>query len=153
MQNRAPGVYIEAAEPSARPIAPARTDVAAFVGISERGPVATPTRVTSFSEYQHRFGSFVAPGFLAYAVRAFFENGGRAAWVVRAVAPALGTTVTAVNGTRLTLAPPLPLRAGTVIALDQPQPPGVAAATALRQVVAADPVGAWVDVAAPVAGI
>jgi hypothetical protein len=153
MQDRAPGVYIEAAEPSARPIAPARSDVAAFVGISERGPVATPTRVTSFSEYQHRFGSFVAPGFLAYAVRAFFENGGRAAWVVRAVAPALGTTVTAVTGTRLTLAPPLPLRSGTVVALSQPQPPGVDVATALRQVVAADPVGGWIDVAAPIAGI
>ena len=78
--NLAPGVYIQAANPQVRALAPARTDVAAFVGIAECGPVATPTRVTSFAEYQRTFGTFLESGYLAYAVKAFFENGGIAAW-------------------------------------------------------------------------
>ena len=81
--NRAPGVYIVAANPQARALAPARTDVAAFVGIAQRGPVNTPVRVTSFAEFAQTFGTFLASGYLAYAVKAFFENGGIAAWIVR----------------------------------------------------------------------
>ena len=152
MNGRAPGVYIESADPAARPVAPARTDVAAFVGIAERGPLGAPTRVTSFKEFVRVFGSFVVPGFLAYAVRAFFENGGVAAWIVRAAAPAIGTTVVNVGGTRLALVPALPLRAGTVVALSQTQT-GNVTATVLRHVADADPGGAWIDVDAPLSGV
>jgi phage tail sheath protein FI len=152
VNGRAPGVYIEPADPSARPVAPARTDVAAFVGIAERGPLGVPTRVTSFKEFTRVFGSFIAPGFLAYAVRAFFENRGVAAWIVRAAAPPIGTLVPAVSGLRLTLSPALPLRAGTVVALSQDLP-GNASANVLRHVTDADPGGAWIDVDAPLAGV
>jgi len=41
MNGRAPGVYIEPADPTVRPVAPARSDVAAFIGIAERGPDQT----------------------------------------------------------------------------------------------------------------
>ena len=149
--NLAPGVYIQAANPQVRALAPARTDVAAFVGIAERGPVATPTRIASFAEYQKTFGAFLASGYLAYAVKAFFENGGIAAWIVRATAPAAGTQVTGVSGVRVDLAPPLPLLPGTVVALLQP-PAGYPTAVVLRHVVDADPGGAWIDVDAPLAG-
>ena len=153
MNGRAPGVYIEPADPTVRPIAPARTDVAAFVGIAERGPLNTPVRVTSFKEFVRVFGTFIEPGFLAYAVRAFFENRGIAAWIVRAAANATGATVTPpVTGTRLALSPALSLRAGTVVALLQTQP-GNVTANVLRHVVDADPGGAWIDVDAPLTGV
>lgn len=152
MNGRAPGVYIEPADPQARPVAPARTDVAAFVGIAERGPLGTPVRVTSFKEFVRAFGTFYAPGYLAFTVRAFFENGGIAAWIVRAAAPAIGTSVTSAAGTHLVLAPALPLRAGTVVALAQIRP-GNAVARVLRHVADADPAGTWIELDAPVAGV
>jgi hypothetical protein len=40
-------------------------------------------RVESWRRYQAIFGSFVSYGFLAYAVKAFLENGGRTCYVVR----------------------------------------------------------------------
>jgi len=150
--NLAPGVYIQAANPQVRALAPARTDVAAFVGIAECGPVATPTRVTSFAEYQRTFGTFLESGYLAYAVKAFFENGGIAAWVVRATAPAAGTQVTSISGRRLNFASALPLLPGTVVALEQPAP-AQATAVVLRHVVDADPAGMWIDVDAAPAGV
>lgn len=148
----APGVRIQAANPQVRALAPARTDVAAFIGIAQRGPVATPTRVTSFSEYQRTFGGFLASGYLAYAVKAFFENGGIAAWIVRVTAPAAGTTVTAVSGRRLTFATPLSLLLGTLVALEQ-STSSQGAAVVLRHVVDADPAGMWIDVDAALAGV
>jgi uncharacterized protein len=39
--------------------------------------------VESFRQFQTHFGGFTGAGFLAYAVRGFFENGGRRCWVVR----------------------------------------------------------------------
>jgi uncharacterized protein len=151
-QNLAPGVYIQAANPQVRQLAPARTDVAAFVGIADRGPVDTPTRVTSFAEFQQTFGSFLESGYLAYSVNAFFENGGIAAWIVRATAPPSGTTVTSISGQRLNFATPLPLLAGTVVALEQPAA-AQQTAVVLRHVVDADLAGMWIDVDAPLAGV
>lgn len=78
-----PGVYFEPRDQSpgrARP----RTDVAGFVGLAERGPLGRPVRVESWRQFQARFGAFVPHGFLAYAVKGFFENGGRTCFVVRA---------------------------------------------------------------------
>lgn len=77
-----PGVYFE--KPLARePARPQRTDVAGFVGLAERGPLHAPQRLTTWRQFQQLFGGFLPHGYLAYAVRAFFENGGRACWVVR----------------------------------------------------------------------
>jgi phage tail sheath protein FI len=114
--NGAPGVSIVAANPQPRPIAPARTDVAAFVGIAQRGPIGLPVRVTSLREFQTTFGSFLGAGFLAYAVNAFFQNGGVAAWIVRAAAPPVSDGVTAAAGATVTLAAPLDVLPGTLVA-------------------------------------
>src|SRR3970040_195778 len=54
----APGVYFERADANAGGVAALRTDVAGFVGIAERGPLA------------------------------FFENGGRRLWAVRVASEA-----------------------------------------------------------------
>jgi hypothetical protein len=77
-----PGVYFERPRPQGSPL-PQRTDVAGFVGIAERGPLHQPLRLTTWREFQEVFGGFLPYAALAYGVHAFFQNGGRACWVVR----------------------------------------------------------------------
>lgn len=78
-----PGAYTERtdAAPASRLLL--RSDVPAFVGIAEKGPLDTPVPVESFRQFQAYFGDFIGGGFLAYSVRAFFDNGGRRCWIVR----------------------------------------------------------------------
>src|SRR5439155_14271403 len=81
-----PGAYIEWEDATAPAIDPLRTDVTGFVGLAARGPVDTPVPVESVKQFEAHFGSFIGAGFLAYAARGFFENGGKRCWVVRVVA-------------------------------------------------------------------
>jgi Bacteriophage tail sheath protein len=78
-----PGAYIERDDRAQGGISRLRTDVAAFVGIAERGPVRRAVAVESWKQFQAIFGGAFVHGYLAYVVRAFFENGGRRCWVVR----------------------------------------------------------------------
>src|SRR6266849_7972464 len=78
-----PGVYYQRVDASPPAITAIRTDVAGFVGIAVRGPVDTAIPVESFRQFQAQFGTFTGVGFLAYTVRAFFENGGCRCWIVR----------------------------------------------------------------------
>jgi hypothetical protein len=104
----APGVYPILDEP-VRALTGVRMDVAAFVGVAPRGPSrlpayaawwADPPRgpaapgaplrslavpVESWDAYRRLYGGFEGPGLLPYAVAAFFENGGRRAYIVRVV--------------------------------------------------------------------
>lgn len=89
----APGIYRspQRVEPSFQPV---RLDIAGFVGVALRGPVDTPTLVTSWTDYQRWFGGFESPEgldgpdrLLPYAVQAFFDQGGERAWVVRVAPP------------------------------------------------------------------
>ncbi|WP_412543348.1 phage tail sheath C-terminal domain-containing protein [Longispora sp. K20-0274] len=87
----APGIYRSPrrGEPAFQPV---RLDIAGFVGVALRGPVHTPTTVTSWSDYQRLFGGYERPGggpdrMLPYAVRAFFAQGGVRAVVVRVAPP------------------------------------------------------------------
>ena len=78
-----PGVYHERDDASTPPMSLLRTDIAAFIGIARRGPLHHPLAVQSWRQFQAYFGDFTGAGYLAYAVRAFFENGGQRCWVVR----------------------------------------------------------------------
>ena len=78
-----PGVYFEAVDTTRGNITAIRTDIAAFVGLAERGPLDDPWPVDSWRQFQTLFGGFIGGGYLAYAVKAFFENGGRRCYVVR----------------------------------------------------------------------
>ncbi len=62
---------------------PLRTDVAAFLGRTRRGPVGTPVRVESWNDVLGAFGPPDGASATPYALRGFFENGGRTAWVLR----------------------------------------------------------------------
>lgn len=83
-----PGVYYERVDATVPGIAALRTDVAAFVGIAARGPLHTAIPVQSWRQFEAYFGGFTGAGYLAYAVRAFFENGGQRCWVVRVASEA-----------------------------------------------------------------
>ena len=78
-----PGVY----EDVPRPVLPrdVRMDVAAFIGLTERGPVATPVAVKSWDEFRRHFGNAGGGRLLPQSVFLFFANGGRRCVVVRAL--------------------------------------------------------------------
>jgi len=90
-----PGVYRWLRPAEGRGVQLVRTDVAGFVGFAERGPLPGITstnpkdlaiRLTGWEEFVKTFGGFIPHGYLAYAVRAFFENGGKTCYVVRVAA-------------------------------------------------------------------
>ncbi|WP_318307130.1 phage tail sheath subtilisin-like domain-containing protein [Amycolatopsis solani] len=67
---------------------PLRTDVAVFLGRTRRGPVGTPVRVESWNDVVGAFGPPDGTSATPYALRGFFENQGRTAWVLRVSGPA-----------------------------------------------------------------
>jgi phage tail sheath protein FI len=86
-----PGVYFESTDQGGEGITAIRTDIAAFVGIAQRGPLNRPVAVNSWEQFQTAFGDFITNGYLAYSAKAFFENGGQRFYGVRVAAPAAST--------------------------------------------------------------
>ena len=78
-----PGVYVEEVSSGVRPISAASTSVTAFIGVAERGTVDEAVKVFSFTEYQSRYGGFLADSFLSHSVYQFFNNGGAQCYIVR----------------------------------------------------------------------
>lgn len=78
-----PGVYVEELPSSVRTISTVTTSVTAFVGHTRRGPLNQPVRVTSFAEFERRFGGLSSQSAVGYAVHQFFGNGGTVAVIVR----------------------------------------------------------------------
>jgi len=78
-----PGVYIEELPSGVHTIIGVPTSIAAFVGRAARGPVNQATVVTSFADYERKFGGLSKGSRTSYAVRDFFLNGGGQAVVVR----------------------------------------------------------------------
>lgn len=82
------------------------TSTGSFFGEAEKGPVNEPKLITSFTQYQEIFGTFISTSFLAEQVDAFFRNGGARCYVIRIAHyndisdPA---TLTAVKATRTLL--------------------------------------------------
>lgn len=78
-----PGVYVEEVPSGVRPIAAASTAIAAFIGVAEKGSLGEAVNVFNFTEYQNRYGGFLANSFLSHAVYQFFNNGGAQCYIVR----------------------------------------------------------------------
>jgi len=78
-----PGVYVEEIDSGSRPIEGVGTAVAAFVGLSEKGPFNQPTLVSNWTQFTKTFGGFVDGACLAESVFAYFQNGGGNSYVVR----------------------------------------------------------------------
>ncbi|MHC4181200.1 MAG: phage tail sheath subtilisin-like domain-containing protein, partial [Planctomycetota bacterium] len=87
----APGVYMEETSSGIRPIEGVSTSVAAFIGVTQKGPVGKATLVTNLAEFKKLFGGpiKIVPGsqehYLYYTVRHFFRQGGQKCYVVRIV--------------------------------------------------------------------
>lgn len=90
----APGVYVEETSFRAKSIEGVSTSTAGFVGAARYGPAhGLPELVTSFGEFERVFGgldrlefadeSERSHNYLAHAVRAFFDNGGKRLYVSR----------------------------------------------------------------------
>src|SRR5438094_745419 len=82
-----PGVYFERSDVRDHAIGAVRTDIAGFVGVAARGPIHTPVRVRSWSEFVATFGGPIPNGYLACAAQGFFQNGGDVCWAVRVADP------------------------------------------------------------------
>jgi uncharacterized protein len=88
----APGVYVEETSFRSKSLEGVSTSTAGFVGPTRYGPVSgDPELITSFLDFQRIFGGLDdlelsnvrQPNYLAHAVRAFFEEGGRRLFVSR----------------------------------------------------------------------
>ncbi len=105
----APGVYVEEVSFRAKSIEGVPTSTTGMAGIARTGPVqytggpstTKPRLITSFTEFQRVYGTIqpLALGsgervnYLAHAVRAFFNNGGRRVYISRVYAPPKDRTV------------------------------------------------------------
>ena len=79
----APGVYIEEVPFGSHPIEGVPTSNAAFVDIFQQGPLNKAVQICSFADFERTFGGLDASSDASYAIRQYFLNGGRVAWVVR----------------------------------------------------------------------
>jgi len=59
------------------------TSSCGMVGVAERGPINKPVLVTSWEQFINKFGLYLQAGYLTYAARAFFDNGGSVLYVNR----------------------------------------------------------------------
>jgi phage tail sheath protein FI len=84
-----PGVYVEETSYRGKPIEGVSTSTAGFVGRTRIGAPGRPTLVTSFMQFTREFGAaYSNPDatkgeMLGHALRGFFDNGGKRAYVVR----------------------------------------------------------------------
>jgi hypothetical protein len=63
------------------PIIP--TSIPTFIGTAARGPIRTPTYVSSWAEYKKIYGAYAANADMTLAVWGYFYNGGTACWCSR----------------------------------------------------------------------
>jgi phage tail sheath protein FI len=78
-----PGVYVEEVPSGVRPIEGVGTSTAAFIGKAETGLLNKAVLITSFQEFEAKYGAFLPDSFLAHSVLQFFNNGGRSCYIVR----------------------------------------------------------------------
>ena len=103
----APGVFVEEVSFRSKSIEGVATSTTGFVGLANYGPICypggpstcEPRLITSFTEFERVYGGMedievgeTSPGtertnYLAHAVRAFFENGGKRVYISRVFTP------------------------------------------------------------------
>ena len=97
-----PGVYMEEVDKGPKPIEGVGTAMPVFIGFTERAEEPAsgdrdarkfankPELVTSWKQYNDKFGSYVAGAYLPQSVEGYFINGGSRCYVlsVRQLPPA-----------------------------------------------------------------
>jgi len=79
---RAPGIYQSFESIAPPPLSIANTRITGFVGITQKGPMNEPTRLSNWDEFVEVFG-YTSDSYTSDSVYGFFKNGGTDAWVVR----------------------------------------------------------------------
>ncbi len=82
-----PGVYVEEIPCAGKPIEGVPTSTAAFIDIFERGPICKAVKIDCYADFDRVFGGLHRRSEASYAIRQYFINGGRVAWVVRVEDP------------------------------------------------------------------
>jgi phage tail sheath protein FI len=101
-----PGVYVEEIERGPKPIEGVPTNVAAFLGEAERGPLR-PRLLTSYNDYIRWFGqSFDSAKYLPNAASGFFANNGTTLYACRLVGSKSATATMNVGGFALSAVGP-----------------------------------------------
>lgn len=98
-----PGVYIEEIDSGAKPIEVAGTSTAAFLGYTRTGDAMVPVPLENYESYRSLFGGVSKTGnetsdSMAFAVRAFFQNGGRLAYIINVARGGKRASVTFTGG-------------------------------------------------------
>lgn len=84
-EHLSPGTFVAEGPAGPPAVEGVDTTTAGFVGQTEHGPKAVQA-LASWEEYECLYGGFLDPrtgGYLPYAVRGFFQNGGTRAFVAR----------------------------------------------------------------------
>jgi hypothetical protein len=119
-----PGVYVEEYLQPLTQAASASGDADyAFVGPVARGPVG-PVQVSSWSQFVGMYGGLDGD-YLAYAVYQFFNNGGRACYVVRSIRSDAVAGTLHVADRQAIAAPTTKARAGTTATITTGAPHGL----------------------------
>jgi len=92
-----PGVYVQEIPSGFRAISGVSTSIAAFVGMTKRGPLLEPTRILGLKDYERIFSADTSQGEMTDQVRQFFINGGEEAFIVRIAEGGLAATLDLVN--------------------------------------------------------
>lgn len=79
---RAPGIYQTFDAAAAPPLSIADTRITGFVGVSQKGPMNLPVKLSNWDEFVETFG-VSGESYLSDSVFGYFSNGGRSCWVVR----------------------------------------------------------------------
>jgi phage tail sheath protein FI len=104
----APGVYVEETSFRAKTIEGVSTSTAGFVGPARYGPVdCVPELLTSYADFERIYGGLdqlelskkKTHNFLAHAVRAFFEEGGKRLYVSRVCSDKAGKAKISIKDT------------------------------------------------------
>lgn len=82
-----PNIYVEENSNVNRPLQGTSNGIAAFIGITEKGPTNEATLITSFQEFVNTFGGYITTSYLPNSVEAFFAEAGSGAkcYVTRVV--------------------------------------------------------------------
>ena len=88
-----PGVYVQELPSGSAPISGVATSNTAFIGVLGRGPVAIATRITSWGEFERIFGGLHPGCETSFALRNYYLNGGRIAFVVRVANGAVAASI------------------------------------------------------------
>lgn len=96
-----PGVYLEELPSTVRTIVGVPTAVAAFVGPAIRGPVDEAGHISSWSDFDRKYGGLSNDSLMSYAVFHYYQNGGGEAEILRVAARSAPAIIDLGGGVKL----------------------------------------------------